>query len=300
MGILDVLAFMGYYEDDDVSTSLATESLNVNEEEKEEDRTTIQIVGLGLGRTGTTSLAMALEILGYAVVHDDEQVELTDLYSAMERDEIDIDEFHNILGLRGYNATFKTADYEWVEEHPEVKAILTVRDTPDKYVDSWLAAAPFIDIIQKRPYCWMGTVQEIFPSLINEYKIETTGGNPEDFLNRATLRESYIDYIEEVQDEVPEERLLTFNVKQGWEPLCKFLNKPVPEGIPFPHVHTRAKLDGEMRLLELVTFIWPLAFLVPMLVLASILKRNVDKKRHSSINNGMLILSFCMVPLLAY
>merc|ERR1712029_156353 len=99
----------------------------------------------GLGRTGTTSVAMALEILGYRVVHDDEQPELTDLYAFEDEEEIDADEFHEILGLRGYNATFKTADYEWVAEHDEIKAILTVRVNAEKYVDSWMVAAPFMD-----------------------------------------------------------------------------------------------------------------------------------------------------------
>lgn len=35
---------------------------------------------------------------------------------------------------------------------------------------------------------------------------------------------------------VPPEKLLVFEVKQGWEPLCKFLGKPVPDQ-PFPHVN---------------------------------------------------------------
>ena len=33
---------------------------------------------------------------------------------------------------------------------------------------------------------------------------------------------------------VPKENLLVWNVKDGWEPLCNFLGKPVPEG-PLPH-----------------------------------------------------------------
>ena len=37
-----------------------------------------------------------------------------------------------VCGSYGYNASFKT-HYMWVAQHPEVKAILTVRDTPDKY-----------------------------------------------------------------------------------------------------------------------------------------------------------------------
>lgn len=35
---------------------------------------------------------------------------------------------------------------------------------------------------------------------------------------------------------VPPERLLVFEPKDGWEPLCKFLGKPVPDQ-PFPHVN---------------------------------------------------------------
>ena len=34
-------------------------------------------------------------------------------------------------------------------------------------------------------------------------------------------------------------RLLIFEVKEGWEPLCKFLGKPVPD-VPFPKVRMSA------------------------------------------------------------
>jgi len=40
----------------------------------------------------------------------------------------------------------------------------------------------------------------------------------------------------EVVNEVPADRLLIWQVKQGWEPLCKFLDITVPEG-PFPNVN---------------------------------------------------------------
>ena len=291
VGFQDVLAFLGYYEDDEVSDSVASRTVIVHQEE-EDHQTNIQIVGLGLGRTGTTSLVIALEMLGYGVVHDDEQVELTDLFAAESRGDIDMDEFHVILGLRGYNVTMKTANYEWVAKHPEVKAILTVRDNPDKYVNSWLAAAPFMNIIEQRPYCWMTSVVEIFPSLVSEYKMETTGGNPMDFLDPDILKKSYTEYVDSVQAAIPEERLLTFNVKQGWEPLCKFLGRPVPDdGIPFPHVHTRAKLEGEMKFLELITYIWPLAFLTPLMIVTYILKRVFDPKRHQVINHCMVLVA---------
>ena len=37
-----------------------------------------------------------------------------------------------------------------------------------------------------------------------------------------------------VQSIVPKENLLVWQVSDGWEPLCKFLGKEVPEG-PIPH-----------------------------------------------------------------
>lgn len=41
-----------------------------------------------------------------------------------------------------------------------------------------------------------------------------------------------------VRDNVAADRLLEFNVKQGWEPLCKFLDKPIPSE-PFPFVNEK-------------------------------------------------------------
>lgn len=35
---------------------------------------------------------------------------------------------------------------------------------------------------------------------------------------------------------VPKERLLEWYIEDGWEPLCKFLGKPVPD-VEFPHAN---------------------------------------------------------------
>jgi hypothetical protein len=43
-----------------------------------------------------------------------------------------------------------------------------------------------------------------------------------------------------VRETVAPDRLLVFDVKQGWEPLCAFLGVPVPEDEPFPHVNDTA------------------------------------------------------------
>ena len=155
-----------------------------------------------------------------------------------------MNEMNEILDKRGYNATFKTASYDWVARHPEIQAILTVRDKPEDYVESWLVAAPFVKLLERAPYRWMKTVQVLMPDFEEEYRGETTDGDPKNYLDRDTLLATYVNYNNKVQAAIPAERLLIFNVKQGWGPLCAYLGRPVPAGIPFPHVHTRAKLQG--------------------------------------------------------
>jgi hypothetical protein len=118
VGWESVLALMGYYEDKKVSEAVLSHTIASNEDDTTTTSTSVTVVGLGMGRTGSTSLAMALEHLGYTVVHDDEEVELTDLYHAWENDLIDEDGFHDLLGKRGYNATFKSSSKEWVVSSP--------------------------------------------------------------------------------------------------------------------------------------------------------------------------------------
>lgn len=41
---------------------------------------------------------------------------------------------------------------------------------------------------------------------------------------------------------VPSDRLLVLNLGDGWEPLCRFLGKPIPNE-PFPRVNDAAAAD---------------------------------------------------------
>ena len=45
-------------------------------------------------------------------------------------------------------------------------------------------------------------------------------------------------HIEEVKSYVPEGRLLVYEVSEGWELLCQFLGKNIPEQ-PFPHLNKK-------------------------------------------------------------
>lgn len=58
----------------------------------------------------------------------------------------------------------------------------------------------------------------------------------------AKLDDKHREHSEMVRRLVPPEQLLVFKLQDGWEPLCEFLDVPVPEGVPFPHVNDKESL----------------------------------------------------------
>ena len=68
---------------------------------------------------------------------------------------------------------------------------------------------------------------------------------------------------------VPPEKLLVFEAKEGWEPLCSFLQLPIP-AIPFPNVNGHSEL---IRVFSSIRFVcWMIMLAVPV-VLACLLPR---------------------------
>jgi hypothetical protein len=80
---------------------------------------------------------------------------------------------------------------------------------------------------------------------------------------RANLRDVHRGHNELVRSLVPKEKLLLFDLASGWEPLCTFLGKKVPEA-PFPYVNDLAETKrrsaflirkGMLRSLQKLTFV---------------------------------------------
>jgi hypothetical protein len=53
----------------------------------------------------------------------------------------------------------------------------------------------------------------------------------------------YERHNERVRREAPADRLLDWRATDGWEPLCRALDLPVPDE-PFPHTNTRAEWNA--------------------------------------------------------
>jgi len=64
--------------------------------------------------------------------------------------------------------------------------------------------------------------------------------------SKDIMKQKYRAHIEYVKSVVPEERLLIWNVKQGWEPLCNFLGHEVPN-CPVPRENMKAELIDKYK-----------------------------------------------------
>ena len=61
-----------------------------------------------------------------------------------------------------------------------------------------------------------------------------TGG---DFNDRARLRQTYRDHYAHIRSVVPREKILEFRFGDGYEEICRFLDKPVPRDEAFPNIN---------------------------------------------------------------
>mmetsp|Transcript_21534 Transcript_21534/g.44353 ORF Transcript_21534/g.44353 Transcript_21534/m.44353 type:complete len:321 (+) Transcript_21534:158-1120(+) len=248
---------------------------------------TVTVAVVGLGRTGSTSFSVALKKLGYAPIHDDEVPEVADIYKSMMDESLTMDEVNAALGRRGFDAPFvSTHRYvEWAATAPNVKVVLTVRDKT-KWAQSWLSVVPAAFIPEQRPFRWIKSISDL--SAVNrEVMIAVpTNGRPEKYNDVPTLEAGYEAWTDFVRSTVPRDRLLEFDVRKGWEPLCQFLDKPIPDE-PFPHINDRIVVDTIIKVFVLITWIWPLLFAVPLMLIyhmISLLRRR--RQSHKSMDSS--------------
>lgn len=86
------------------------------------------------------------------------------------------------------------------------------------------------------------------------------------FEDPVAAQQCFLQWNEEVKQSVPAEKLLVFEPKQGWEPLCKFLGKPVPDQ-PFPHVNDTQAFKDMVAFVRIRTAV--IQWGVPCLVVAA-------------------------------
>lgn len=210
---------------------------------------TLSVIGSGFGRTGTKSLKEALEHIGFGPCHHMHEV-------------VDYPE-----QVPHWQAVAAGKPVDWSAVFAGYKSQV---DWPGAHVWRELSAAfPHAKVVHTlRPEeVWWSSISKTIGKLFATHKQiplpphirdildasfemigkQTFGGGMAD---RETALAAYRLRTRQVRDAIPPERLLVFDVAEGWEPLCRFLAVPVPD-IPFPHRNLRADfwevLGGEPK-----------------------------------------------------
>jgi hypothetical protein len=195
----------------------------------------LDIIGPGFGRTGTSSLKTALEHLGYGPAHHmfevrDNPAQLP-LWQALARGEA-LD--WNVV-FDGYRSQVDWPGSRYWREliafYPDAKVILTVRD-PQEWYDS--VEATILQLMAAR-----GKIDD--PHLSGLVDMAHAIVDIGEFGGRMNDRDHALSvfnrHIADVRAIVPASRLLCFDVKEGWEPLCGFLGCEIP-AISFPRLNS--------------------------------------------------------------
>lgn len=194
----------------------------------------LNVIGAGLGRTGTYSLKLALNKLGLGPCHHMEEVlqnmpVQVPLWSAAANGNADWPTLY-----AGYKSAvdWPTACFfrELLKEYPSAKFILTQR-APERWADSF--GATIYELLAGRDQApdemraWLDMASDIIAKT----------GFPEG-LDRSDLVKLFTAHNEAVKETIPASQLLVFEVKDGWEPLCTFLDIP-PPAEDFPRTNHR-------------------------------------------------------------
>jgi len=207
----------------------------------------MEIIGVGIGRTGSLSLKLALEKLGYKPCYHILDVLgnpgiIKIWLSIASGKTIDWKKlFRNYRA--GLDYPFPTHYQEYLDAFPEVKVILTVRD-PDEWYES---ATQTIFYLQHFLINWLPWGEKIGKTTI-WYRLFKGRFKDKDFAIMVFKK-----HTEDIKECVPEDQLLVMDVKEGWRPLCHFLDIPIPD-TPFPYVNRRQTVKMLMAL-ALVIFI---------------------------------------------
>ena len=194
----------------------------------------LKIIGAGFGRTGTLSLKDALEMLGFGPCYHMKETRANPDHPALwaravAGEPVDWDRLfaHYVAAIDWPVAAFWP---ELCEAYPDAKVILSLRE-PEGWLRSMRATIiPALRGPMPEPAALRAQ------RLVNRQLIlnQVFGGKIDDDEHVIAVYERN---IERVRAEIDPARLLEYRPGDGWEPLCRFLDVPVPAE-PYPHLNT--------------------------------------------------------------
>lgn len=204
----------------------------------------MRLIGAGLPRTGTLSQKVAIEMLGFEPCYHMVNVlgnldEAETWRRALEGDAVWEEVFDGFEATVDWPGSFF---YDQLTEfYPDAKVLLSVRDPEawersmrdtiwglfygDVLIRDLSRARSRVDAKWRR---YLDLMEEMWK---RSGLIDSGAATTSESMQAAMER-----FNAEVQENVPADRLLVWSVGDGWEPLCEFLELPVPD-TPFPHLN---------------------------------------------------------------
>lgn len=207
----------------------------------------MDIIGVGFPRTGTMSTCSALDMLGYNCHHMLKLCESTfhtKLLVSHFKEGRDIN--WNVF-FRGYRATVDAPGAffypEIIANFPQALVLLNVRDA-----DSWYRSfETLLGLVREaKAFKGISTRLDNWLFVVESCLLKTFGSNFE----RKHCEKVYFSHIAEVKASVDRERLVIFDPRAGWPPLCERLAQPIPSE-PFPRVN-----QGQQMLRQYLVGLW--------------------------------------------
>lgn len=220
----------------------------------------LEVLSLGFSRTGTLTMVEALKILGYP-----EPYHYSSVFANVKDADLWQEAFwtkygNGEIGLGGVALGSGGAKVDWraffdrllghcgavtdtpavmfweelVQAYPDAKIVIVERD-----VERWLPSiGVLLDgvlnpvaryVFRFTDPMWFGRISNLGATWIGAFFGSTKFAEA-----KKAAREAYSTYYARIYETVPQERMLRYELGSGWEPLCKFLGKDVPD-VPFPH-----------------------------------------------------------------
>jgi sulfotransferase family protein len=244
----------------------------------------VKVIGAGFGRTGTASLKAALETLGfdpcYHMIEVFKHPGHAGFWQAAWREEpVDWD---GLLGA--YEATVDwpacTFYAELMNRYPDAKVLLSVRD-PERWYQSTRNTIYQLGRVSSGSPLSRLSFALFFLLAFGTFKAGQ-GSMTEEIVWRGTFDGKFEDkhhaievfnrHNEEVRRRVPKDRLLVYEVKEGWGPLCEFLGVEEPDK-PFPHLNDAAEMRRRILVLRAFFLAVPAILMILLSIVLALLRR---------------------------
>jgi len=231
----------------------------------------LKIIHAGFHRAGTTSLCKMLDALGFGPVwhaasFQEEDIETwdkgldwwvqNDVLKKLNRGEssgVDFQEWLDIIKCP--TVMDFPINFHWDalhKQYPDAKVILSIRD-----FESWYHSNAYLVRRCCKSFIIRNFGQFLYPwidFMRNDYFVAHYD-NDVDFLlnekNMAAVKTKYYDaHIAKVKRLVPKDQLLIYDIRDGWEPLCSFLNVQIPDNKEVPRVNGKKAVDDAFIICE--------------------------------------------------